>query len=302
MPPQSSERTWPKKRHRGDNDFQEISTFQTEHPIEDSSNRQDLPVEHHFETDEKAASPFQPVSTEPSHDQRGVRSPPLCVARSFMGAYVREAAAFLDVLAADITDHVVKRAPPAIRHILNECCDEDPSFHLPHAEQPCEDSWLETDAESWCWVDPERPDAEQPCEDTWREADADRFRFGDSAQTINDQYGLRSPPDYHDTRFHHKKQEKWYCCDGCSKNVFYSGQSFPHDGYWLESKRGLCVSTFHARWLAGENFKWYCTQCHAVRLGYGTGNRADDFARIELGLVFHAMNRRKSFIRFTNWR
>ena len=145
MPPQSSERTSPKKRHRGCNDFQEISTFQTEHPIEASSNRQDLLVEHHFETNGESESPFQPVSMEPSHYQRGVCSPPQYVARSFMGAYVRDSAAFLNVLAADITDQ--------LDHLVNEGYDGDPSFYPPRAEQLCEDSLLETDAESLFSVD-----------------------------------------------------------------------------------------------------------------------------------------------------
>ena len=87
--------------------------------------------------------------------------------------------------------------------------------------------------------------------------------------------------------------KKMYCCDKCSKNVYHSGESYPHDGCWLESKRGLSSCTFHDRWLAGENFMWYCTQCHAVRLGYGTGDQADEFARLELGMEFHAMLRHK---------
>ena len=106
-----------------------------------------------------------------------------------MGAYVQDAAVFLDLKATDTPDQLVERVPPATHHILNECCDEDPSSHLPHAEHLWEDSCLETDVElPWAdSVESERPDGEQTCEDTWRETDAARFRFGESEQTINDQ-------------------------------------------------------------------------------------------------------------------
>ena len=50
--------------------------------------------------------------------------------------------------------------------IQDDSCDADPSFHLPPAEQPCENSWSETVAESCSWVDLEGFDAEHPSEDT----------------------------------------------------------------------------------------------------------------------------------------
>ena len=324
----------PRKRQRGFNEFEDIST-----------------IRNHSEINGEAESPVHPVSMEPSHGLLGVCSSLQGVARPFMGVYVRQSAAFLDELPADFTDPVdyfvkgshdedssfypshsdescedsrletdadsvfsvesentsreadaagFRTSDRATTIILDDSCDEDPSFHLPPAEQPCEDSWSETVAESCSWVDLEGLSAEHPCEDTRCAPDADRFRFGDPAPPLKGQYKLRAPPDYHDTRFDHRKKEKWYRCDGCSKNVFYRGQAYPHDGYWLESKSGISIDTFHDRWLAGENFTWYCTQCHALRLGYGTGNLADAFARIKLGLVFHAMNRRKQFVRITS--
>ena len=67
----------------------------------------------------------------------------------------------------------------------------------------------------------------------------------------------------------------------------------------LEELRDVVkISTLNAAWLAGENFLWYCTACHAERLGYGSGHHAETKAREHLGLHWHALNRK---VRMAEW-
>ena len=77
----------------------------------------------------------------------------------------------------------------------------------------------------------------------------------------------------------------------------YAGQSLPHDGDWLESKQGVPVSTHRGRWLAGENFLWYCTMCHAQVLGIGAGSLSLHLTRTTLGITRHAEIRRERVAR-----
>ena len=77
----------------------------------------------------------------------------------------------------------------------------------------------------------------------------------------------------------------------CEKPVPYAGQSLPHDGYWAEDKKGVPIGEYHERWERGENFLWYCINCHAKQRGFGTDFRGLQMCRDLLGLNIHGDNR-----------
>ena len=84
---------------------------------------------------------------------------------------------------------------------------------------------------------------------------------------VEENHSERLPPRIVDDRFNLLLKCRWLVCDRCRRHMSYAGRGTngwgPHDGAWLESKQDVHVSTFRERWLAGENFLWYCARCHA---------------------------------------
>ena len=73
----------------------------------------------------------------------------------------------------------------------------------------------------------------------------------------------------------------------CRRIARFNSQELPFDGQYEKYDGSLPCASLHALWEDGCNFMWYCTPCHAERLGLSSSVADLDHARMFLGLRFH---------------
>jgi ribosomal protein L37AE/L43A len=107
----------------------------------------------------------------------------------------------------------------------------------------------------------------------------------------------RFPWKLQDDRFNPVQKERWFLCDRCHLVVKFNKQGLPFDGSWLNSKAGVPCCTHRGLWLAGENYLWYCTKCHAELQGMFTDSLSLRLVRAKLGILHHGANRNERWMR-----
>ena len=107
----------------------------------------------------------------------------------------------------------------------------------------------------------------------------------------------RLPWKLQDDRFNLVQKERWFVCDPCHLVVKFNKQGLPFDGSWLHSKAGVPCCTHRGLWVAGENYLWYCTKCHAELQGMFTNRLILRLVRAKLSILHHGANRNAAWMR-----